>query len=124
MKKVRPHHLILGFWLLLATAFGLSGVVSTITQQHDDSPVSREVFGNIPSAWKLLVYTLAVTTLAYVGTQFAARFRNWERGGPDRRPLTGTNAKRRLGDFRAGVYMQTLLRDPAVALAELDGTPA
>jgi len=88
MKKIRPHHLILGFWVLLATAFGLSGVVSAITQQHDDSPVSREVFGNIPSAWKLLVYTFAVASLLYVGTQFSYRFRNWERGGPDRRPLT------------------------------------
>ncbi len=116
MKKIRPHHLILGFWVLLATAFGLSGVVSAITQQHDDSPVSREVFGNIPSAWKLLVYTFAVATLAYAGTQFSYRFRNWERGGPDRRPLTSKNAKRRLGDFRAGVYMQTLLRDPAAGV--------
>ena len=116
MKKIRPHHLILGFWVLLATAFGLSGVVSAITQQHDDSPVSREVFGNIPSAWKLLVYTFAVASLVYVGTQFSYRFRNWERGGPDRRPLTSKNAKRRLGDFRAGVYMQTLLRDPAAGV--------
>jgi Fe-S oxidoreductase/nitrate reductase gamma subunit len=116
MKKIRPHHLILGFWVLLATAFGLSGVVSAITQQHDDSPVSREVFGNIPSAWRLLVYTFAVASLLYVGTQFSYRFRNWERGGPDRRPLTSKNAKRRLGDFRAGVYMQTLLRDPAAGV--------
>jgi Fe-S oxidoreductase/nitrate reductase gamma subunit len=116
MSKLRPHHLILGFWLVLAGAFGLSGVISTITQQHDDSEVSREVFGNIPSAWKLVLYTFAVVTLVYVGTQFSYRFRNWERGGPDRRDLTPKNAKRRLGDFRAGVYMQTLLRDPAAGL--------
>ena len=116
MKKLRPHQLILGFWLLLAAVFGLSGVVSTITQQHDDSTISREVFGNIPSAWKLLLYTFTVATLAYVGTQFSYRFRNWERGGPDQRPLTTKNAKRRLGDFRAGVYMQTLLRDPAAGV--------
>jgi Fe-S oxidoreductase/nitrate reductase gamma subunit len=116
MSKVRPHHLILGFWLLLATTFGLSGVVSTITQQHDDSPISREVFGNIPGAWKLVLYTFTVVTLVYVGTQFSYRFKNWERGGPDRRPLTGKNAKRRFGDFRAGVYMQTLLRDPAAGV--------
>ncbi|HET6664033.1 MAG TPA: heterodisulfide reductase-related iron-sulfur binding cluster [Acidimicrobiales bacterium] len=116
MKKLRPHHLILGFWLLVAAVFGLSGVVSTITQQHDDSPISREVFGNIPGAWKLLLYTFTVVTLVYVGTQFSYRFRNWERGGPDRRPLTAKNAKRRFGDFRAGVYMQTLLRDPAAGV--------
>ena len=116
MKNVRPHHLILGFWLVLASAFGLSGVVSTITQQHDDSPVSREVFGNIPSAWKLALYSLTVVVLAYIGVQFSNRFKNWERGGPDRRRITGKNAKRRAGDFRAGVYMQTLLRDPAAGI--------
>src|SRR5262245_7909278 len=111
MKKIRPHHLILGFWLVLAFAFGMSGVVSTITQQHDDSPVSREVSFNIPSAWKAVVYFLAVVVLVYIGVQFSSRFKNWERGGPDGRRTTAKNAKRRAGDFRAGVYMQTLLRD-------------
>jgi Fe-S oxidoreductase/nitrate reductase gamma subunit len=116
MRKLRPQHLILGFWLILAGAFGLSGVISTITQQHDDSPVSREVFGNIPGAWKLVLYTFTVVTLAWIGVQFSYRFRNWERGGPDRRKTTTKNAKRRFGDFRAGVYMQTLLRDPAAGI--------
>jgi Fe-S oxidoreductase/nitrate reductase gamma subunit len=116
MKNVRPHHLILGFWLLLAGAFGFSGVVSTITQQHDDSPISREVFGNIPSAWKLALYSLTVVVLVYIGVQFSNRFKNWERGGPDRRRVNAKNAKRRAGDFRAGVYMQTLLRDPAAGI--------
>ena len=41
------------------------------------------------------------------------RVRNYERGAPDDRRTTKANAKRRLADFRAGVYMQTLLRDPA-----------
>ena len=54
MKTIRPHHLILG---LLAGRWrrpsGCRAWSPTITQQHDDSPVSREVFGNIPSAWKL-----------------------------------------------------------------------
>jgi hypothetical protein len=42
--------------------------------------------------------------------------RNWERGAPDNRRTTPKNAKRRLADFRAGVYMQTLLRDPAAGI--------
>ena len=42
--------------------------------------------------------------------------RNWERGQPDRRTTTPKNVKRRLADFRAGVYMQTLLRDPAAGI--------
>ena len=35
---------------------------------------------------------------------------------PDRRTTTPKNVKRRLADFRAGVYMQTLLRDPAAGI--------
>jgi Fe-S oxidoreductase/nitrate reductase gamma subunit len=116
LRRARPHHLILGFWLLLAFAFGMSGVISTITQQHDDSTVTREVFGNIPGPWKAFVYVLSVATLAYVGVQFANRFKNWERGVPDRRRTTLKNVDRRARDFRAGVYMQTLLRDPAAGI--------
>ena len=41
---------------------------------------------------------------------------NWERGQPDNRATTPKNVERRLEDFRAGVYMQTLLRDPAAGI--------
>ena len=44
------------------------------------------------------------------------RVRNCERGAPDRRATTAKNVGRRLRDFRAGVYMQTLLRDPAAGV--------
>ena len=44
------------------------------------------------------------------------RVRNWERGGPDRRRTNAKTIKRRLADFRAGAYMQTLLRDSAAGL--------
>ena len=47
---------------------------------------------------------------------FANRVRNWQRGGPDDRATTRENVHRRLRDFRAGVYMQTLLRDPAAGV--------
>src|SRR5690606_30576082 len=114
--RIRPHHLVLGFWVALALFALGSGIVPTIVQWHDDSDVQREVFGNIPGAWKLAFYTILVLTFASIGTQFADRFKNWERGGPDRRPTTWRNLKRRAGDFRAGVYMQTLLRDPAAGV--------
>ena len=42
--------------------------------------------------------------------------RNWERGTPDNRRTTIANARRRADDYRAGVYMQTLLRDPAAGI--------
>jgi Fe-S oxidoreductase/nitrate reductase gamma subunit len=47
---------------------------------------------------------------------FAMRVKNWQRGTPDDRRTTPQNAKRRFEDFRSGVYMQTLLRDPAAGL--------
>jgi Fe-S oxidoreductase/nitrate reductase gamma subunit len=48
--------------------------------------------------------------------RFADRIRNWERGTSDRRRTTAKNAKRRLADYRSGVYMRTLLRDSAAGL--------
>jgi len=48
--------------------------------------------------------------------KFADRVRNWERGAPDRRRTTKKNVKNRLRDFRAGAYMQTLLRDAGAGL--------
>ena len=48
--------------------------------------------------------------------QFANRAKNWQRGGPDNRATTVKNVGRRLADFRAGVYMHTLLREPAAGI--------
>ena len=42
--------------------------------------------------------------------------KNWERGGPARRRTTLENAEQRAKSYRAGAYMQTLLRDPAAGL--------
>ena len=47
---------------------------------------------------------------------FANRGSNWGRGTPDNRATTGSNAKRRFADFRTGVYMRTLLREPAAGV--------
>jgi Fe-S oxidoreductase/nitrate reductase gamma subunit len=54
--------------------------------------------------------------LVFGSFQFADRIRNWERGAPDRRKTTKKNFKQRLADYRAGVYMRTLLRDSAAGL--------
>ena len=57
-------------------------------------------------------YTVIPVMLAWGAFQFADRMKNWERGTPaPSRRTTAKNAKRRFADFRAGVYMQTLLRD-------------
>src|SRR3954462_3489347 len=111
--RVRPHHLVVGFGVFWALFSIGSGVAPLIFGWFDDSPVQREVFVNIPGPWKLAFYTLLPVIFVYGSVLFANRVKNWERGAPDARATTASTAPKRLADFRAGVYMQTLLRDPA-----------
>src|SRR3954453_2426085 len=86
--KVRPYHLVIGFgvfWALFSIGSGLGPLV---LQWFDDSPVQREVFTNIPGAWKLVFYTVLPVLFVYGSVMFANRVRNWERGAPDRRGTT------------------------------------
>jgi len=115
-SRLKPHQLAIGLGLVFATIIIVSGITATVFQFHDDSEIQREVFGNIPSAWQLVFYTVFPVLVVYGAVLFSQRVRNWERGNPDNRRTTAKNAKRRLGDFRAGVYMQTLLRDPAAGI--------
>ncbi len=104
----------MGIGIALFT-FG-SYVLPFITDWHDESTVTREVFDNIPDAIKLGFYTVIPATLVWGSWQFSNRMKNWERGRPDNRRTTTKNAKRRLADFRAGVYMQTLMREPGAGI--------
>jgi Fe-S oxidoreductase/nitrate reductase gamma subunit len=115
-RRIRPSQVAVAIGLLVALITVASGVSATVLQWHDDSSVQREVFGNIPSAWKLVFYTVLPVAIVYGAVVFSWRVRNWERGGPDDRGTTRRNLGRRLKDFRAGVYMQTLLRDPAAGI--------
>ncbi len=115
-KRIRPHHLVIAIGLGFAVATAVMGIVPLITQWHDDSPMRREVWHNVPSALKLSFYVVVAISFAAGGFSFAQRTKNWERGGPDNRATTAKNAKRRAADFRAGVYMKTLLRDPAAGV--------
>ena len=94
----------------------VSGILPQITNWHDDKSPSREVFGGIPGALQVAFYTVIPVMLVWGAIVFADRVRNWERGAPDRRRTTTKNVNRRLADFRAGVYMRTLLRDSAAGL--------
>ncbi|HMG42026.1 MAG TPA: heterodisulfide reductase-related iron-sulfur binding cluster [Acidimicrobiales bacterium] len=116
--KPRPKasQLVVALGVVVALGTIASGIASTTFQWHDDSPVQREVFGNIPSAWKLVFYSVVPVIVLYGAVLFSQRTRNWERGAPDDRRTTRKNVARRLKDFRAGVYMQTLLRDPAAGV--------
>ncbi|WP_116995512.1 heterodisulfide reductase-related iron-sulfur binding cluster [Desertimonas flava] len=113
----RPHHLAIGLGVGMAVFTLLSGIVPLITDWHNTNERHREVFGGIPGPLKLAFYTVIPVFIAWGAFQFADRMKNWERGRPaPSRRTTPQNAKRRFGDFRAGVYMRTLLRDPAAGI--------
>ena len=118
MKKpsMRPHHAIIGLGVLIALFTALSGVAASVFKFHDDSPITREVFENIPGAIKFAFYLLIPLILIYGSVLFANRVKNWGRGTPDNRSTSKKNAKTRFSDFRTGVYMKTLLRDPAAGV--------
>lgn len=111
--RIKPHQLALAIGVAFATVTGLSGIAAAVFDFHNDNDVHREVFGNIPGALKVAFYVVTVGLLLIGGWNFSQRMKNWERGAPDRRRTDNTTARRRLHDYRAGVLMQTLLRDPA-----------
>ena len=113
---MRPHHAIIGLGVLIALFTAASGVVASIAQFHDDSPITREVFENIPGSIKFTFYVVIPIVLIYGSVLFANRVKNWGRGTPDNRATNKTNAKTRFSNFRSGVYMKTLLRDPAAGV--------
>ncbi|MCX7620106.1 MAG: heterodisulfide reductase-related iron-sulfur binding cluster [Acidimicrobiales bacterium] len=110
-RGFRPAHLVIGLGVGFAIFTALSGILGAYAA-HDPSPESRQVFVNIPTGFQVVFYVLVCVAIVYGAVVFSWRVQNWERGKPDNRTTTRSNAKRRLADFRAGVYMQTLLRDP------------
>ncbi len=115
-SRIKPHHLALGLGVGIALFTVISGIVPLITDWHNENAWHREVFGNIPGPLKVAFYTVIPVMLVWGSFQFANRMKNWERGAPAKRRTTARNAKQRAEDFRAGVYMRTLLRDPAAGL--------
>ena len=113
-SRIRPHHLAIGLGVGIALFTVISGVVPLITDWHNDNEVHRVVFIDVPGPLRLAFYTIIPVMLVWGAFQFAARMKNWERGRPaPTRRTAPKNAKRRFADYRAGVYMRTLLRDPA-----------
>ncbi len=110
--------IILGIGIGFAIVTVLSGLSGWVfsSSQVDHSGQQREVFGGIPAALVVCFYIVVPVLLIYGAVLFAQRTKNWERGRPDNRATTPENVGRRLRDFRAGAYMQTLLRDPAAGI--------
>ncbi|MEI8287072.1 MAG: heterodisulfide reductase-related iron-sulfur binding cluster, partial [Actinomycetes bacterium] len=115
-KRLRPYQLSIAIGIGMGVFTLTSGIVPQFTKWHDHSSVSREVFDGIPGPLQAAFYTILPIMLVWGAFQFADRVRNWERGAPDRRRTTPKNAKKRLADYRAGVYMKTLLRDAGAGL--------
>jgi Fe-S oxidoreductase/nitrate reductase gamma subunit len=109
---------VIGFGIAFAIVTVLSGVSGWVFEksQVDESTVTREVFAGIPTSLVTIFYIVVPLLIIYGAVLFSQRTKNWERGKPDNRATTPKNVKRRLKDFRAGVYMQTLLRDPAAGI--------
>ncbi|MCY4068273.1 MAG: heterodisulfide reductase-related iron-sulfur binding cluster [Acidimicrobiaceae bacterium] len=114
--RIKPHHLVVALGVAVALFTAGSGVVAAVNGFHSDSDITREVFGNVAAPLKIVFYTVVPILLIYGSVLFANRVKNWQRGRPDNRRTTPHNARRRLADFRAGVYMRTLLREPGAGV--------
>ena len=115
-KGLKPYQLSIALGVGIAAFTMISGIIPHLVHWHNDSPIQREVFEGIPGYLQIAFYTIIPALLVWGSLQFADRIRNWERGAPDRRKTTKKNVKQRLADYRAGVYMRTLLRDSAAGL--------
>ncbi|MGA0878114.1 MAG: iron-sulfur protein, partial [Ilumatobacteraceae bacterium] len=115
-RRVKPHQISIAIGSFMAVFIVVSGILPLLTGWESDSPIHRPVFGGIPGPLKVAFYTVIPVLVLWGSFRFADRMRNWERGAPDRRRTTPKNLARRLADFRAGVYMRTLLRDSAAGL--------
>ena len=106
--------LIIGIGFAAITA--LSYIGEQIWVVEDESDVTRRYFMNIPGFLILAFYVTVIASIVWGAFAFSNRMKNWERGNPDDRATTPRNIKKRLEDLRAGLYMQTLLRDPAAGV--------
>ena len=121
-KGFRPRHipLVIGFGFAGITA--LSFVAEKLWAEEwqvdylKDHKETREYFFNIPHALSAAFYAVTIISIVYGAITFSNRMRNWTRGGPEARKTTKDNVEKRAKKLRAGLYMQTLLRDPAAGI--------
>jgi Fe-S oxidoreductase len=114
----KPRHIALAVGLGFAAITALSYIaeLTWLKNVHDDSTETRIYFLNIPEALRAGFYITVILAIVFGAFAFASRMKNWERGAPDNRKTTSKNLKKRAEDLRSGLYMQTLLRDPAAGI--------
>src|SRR5690349_4012646 len=105
--RIRPHQLTLGLGIVAAAATFLAWLVPSISPFHNETPDSRDVFTNIPDAFRGAFYAVTVVLILWGAWNFSLRVRNWERGQPDKRETNRHTIHRRRSDFMRGVYMRT-----------------
>src|SRR5438045_751405 len=94
--RIRPHQVVMAMGVGLAVFSIASGAIPAIVGWDEHSPVTREIFGNVPDGLRVAFYTVIPVLILAGAWLFSLRVRNWERGQPDRRPTTPGNARRRL----------------------------
>jgi Fe-S oxidoreductase/nitrate reductase gamma subunit len=114
--RVKPHNIVLAIGVIAAAGVITSGIVPRFTRWEDNSKVQRHLFTNIPDPLYWAFYITIATMMIVTAWLISLRVQNYERGQPDDRRTTKENAKRRFGDFRSGVWMRTLLRDPVAGV--------
>jgi Fe-S oxidoreductase len=114
----KPHQLVLVVGALVAAGTLASGIAPEITgwEERPAPRIAREVFGGVPKPIEAAFYFTVAVMLFLCAWLVSQRVRNYERGAKDDRRTNKSNAKRRMADFRSGVWMQTLLRDPAAGV--------
>jgi Fe-S oxidoreductase/nitrate reductase gamma subunit len=115
-RRISPSQISLAVGGILAAVTAVSGITGAFNTAHPDNPVSRKVFWNVPDPVQVAFYVALPLLFLFGGFTMAARVKNWQRGTPDDRSTNSKNVKRRMADFRSGVYMKTLMRDRAAGL--------
>src|SRR5436190_1268293 len=116
MRRPRTDQVVFGVGVLMFVFVIASGIVPALTHWGDTSSTQREVCVDVPTPVVVAFYASIATMLLVVAWLASLRVRNYERGQPDDRRTNRKNVERRLRDFRSGVWMQTLLRDPAAGV--------
>ena len=115
-KRLTATKITIGIGVFFALATLASAVSTKVRPHHEPPAIGREVFGGIPDALFWIFYITLPLLFIAGGILFSHRTKNWQRGKPDNRATTAKNVKQRMKDFRAGVWMQTLMRDPAAGI--------